>query len=162
MIYAQHFSQEEFREWAEDMSPRLVTMLDVLRFKLGSPIEISGSEYALGRELGRNELSEHNIDHWGEVLAVDCFVRGVYNRAQAEAVVYEAEGIGFTGIGVYSDTHNNYGVDQVMFHFGVRPNELMGNPATWGRVDHDFTSLMEAIQSLPGQKMQTALTQRKD
>ena len=23
MIYAQHFSQEEFREWAEDMSPRL-------------------------------------------------------------------------------------------------------------------------------------------
>ena len=89
-------------------------------------------------------------------------MRGVYNRAQAEAVVYEAEGIGFTGIGVYSDTHNNYGVDQVMFHFGVRPNELMGNPATWGRVDHDYTSLMEAIQSLPGQKMQTALTQRKD
>jgi len=162
MIYAEYFDQEEFREWSDDMSPRLVTMLDVLRFKLGSPIEISGSEYALGRELGRNELSEHNIDHWGEVLAVDCFVRGVYNRAQAEAVVYEAEGIGFTGIGVYSDTHNNYGVDQVMFHFGVRPNELMGNPATWGRVDHDYTSLMEAIQSLPGQKMQTALTQRKD
>ena len=162
MIYAQHFTQEEFREWSDDMSARLVTMLDVLRFKLESPIEISLSEYALGRNLGRGKMSEHNIDEWGEVLAVDCFVRGVYNRAQAEAVVYEAEGIGFTGIGVYSDTHNNYGVDQVMFHFGVRPNELMGNPATWGRVDHDYTSLMEAIQSLPGQKMQTALTQRKD
>jgi len=25
MIYAQHFSQEEFREWAEDMSPRIIT-----------------------------------------------------------------------------------------------------------------------------------------
>ena len=162
MIYAQHFSAEEFREWSDDISPRLVTMLDVLRFKLGRPIEISLSKYALGRNLGRGKMSEHNIDEWGEVLAVDCFVRGVYNRAQAEAVVYEAEGIGFTGIGVYSDTHNNYGVDQVMFHFGVRPNELMGNPATWGRVDHDYTSLMEAIQSLPGQKMQTALTQRKD
>ena len=81
MIYAQYFSQEEFREWAEDMSPRLVTMLDVLRFRLGSAIEISASEYALGRELGRNDLSEHNVDHWGEVLAVDCFVSGVYNRA---------------------------------------------------------------------------------
>ena len=69
MIYAQHFDAEEFREWAEDISPRLVTMLDVLRFKLGSPIEISGSEYALGRNLGRNELSEHNVDEWGEVLA---------------------------------------------------------------------------------------------
>ena len=41
MIYAQHFEAEEFREWSDDMSARLVTMLDVLRFKLGSPIEIS-------------------------------------------------------------------------------------------------------------------------
>ena len=148
MIYAQHFSAEEFRDWADDMSPRLVTMLDVLRFKLGSPIAVSASEYALGRNLGRNELSEHNIDEWGEVLAVDCFVSGVYNRAQAEAVVYEAEGIGFTGIGVYSDTRNNQGQEQVMFHLGVRPNEFMGSPATWGRVNHDYTTLMAAIQSL--------------
>ena len=81
MIYAQHFDAEEFREWSDDMSARLVTMLDVLRFKLGSPIEISASEYALGRNLGVGKMSEHNIDEWGEVLAVDCFVSGVYNRA---------------------------------------------------------------------------------
>ena len=31
MIYAQHFSAEEFRDWADDMSPRLVTMLDILK-----------------------------------------------------------------------------------------------------------------------------------
>jgi len=148
MIYAQHFSAEEFRDWADDMSPRLVTMLDILRFRLGSPIAVSASEYALGRNLGRNELSEHNIDEWGEVLAVDCFISGVYNRAQAEAVVYEAEQIGFTGIGVYSDTHNNQGDDQVMFHLGVRPNELMGSPATWGRISGKYTSLMAAVQSL--------------
>ena len=49
MIYAQHFSSEEFREWADDMSPRLVKMLDVLRFRFGCPIAISASEYALGR-----------------------------------------------------------------------------------------------------------------
>jgi len=148
MIYAQHFSQEEFREWAEDMSPRLITMLDVLRFRLGSVIEISGSDYALGRELGRGKMSEHNVDEWGEVLAVDCFVSGVYNRAQAEAVAREAEAIGFTGIGAYSDTRNNKGEEQVMFHFGVRPNELMGSPATWGRIDGKYTSLIAAIQSL--------------
>ena len=148
MIYAQHFSAEEFREWSDDMSARLVTMLDVLRFKLGSPIEISASEYALGRELGVGKMSEHNIDEWGEVLAVDCFIGGVYNRAQAESVVYEAEGIGFTGIGVYSDTHNNQGDDQVMFHLGVRPNEDMGAPATWGRVAGKYTSLIAAVQSL--------------
>ena len=148
MIYAQHFSQEEFREWAEDMSPRLVTMLDVLRFRLGRPIAISASEYALGRNLGRGKMSEHNIEEWGEVLAVDCFISGVYNRAQAEAVAHEAEGIGFTGIGVYSDTRNNQGQGQVMFHLGVRPNELMGSPATWGRISGKYTSLMAAIQSL--------------
>jgi len=148
MIYAQHFDAEEFREWSDDMSARLVTMLDVLRFKLGSPIAVSASEYALGRELGRGKMSEHNVDHWGEVLAADCFISGVYNRAQAEAVVYEATGIGFTGIGVYSDTHNNRGEEQVMFHLGVRPNELMGSPATWGRVDGEYTTLMAAIQSI--------------
>jgi len=148
MIYAQHFSQAEFRDWAGDMSPRLITMLDVLRFRLGSAIEISASEYALGRNLGRGKMSEHNIDEWGEVLAVDCFISGVYSRQQAEAVAHEAKAIGFTGIGVYSDTRNNQGQEQVMFHLGVRPNELMGSPATWGRVDHDYTSLMAAIQSL--------------
>ena len=42
MIYAQHFSAEEFRDWADDMSPRLVTMLDVLRFRLGRPDEFVG------------------------------------------------------------------------------------------------------------------------
>ena len=148
MIYAQYFTQEEFRAWADDMSPRLVTMLDILRFRLGSPIAVSGSEYALGRNLGRGKMSEHNIDEWGEVLAVDCFISGVYNRAQVEAVVYEATGIGFTGIGVYSDTRNNQGQEQVMFHLGVRPNELMGSPATWGRISGKYTSLIAAVQSL--------------
>ena len=148
MIYAQHFSAEEFRAWADDMSPRLVTMLDILRFRLGSPIAVSGSEYALGRNLGRGKMSEHNIDEWGEVLAVDCFIGGVYNRIQAEAVAHEAEAIGFTGIGVYSDTRNNQGQEQVMFHLGVRPNEDMGSPATWGRISGKYTSLIAAVQSL--------------
>ena len=148
MIYAQYFTQEEFREWAEDMSPRLVTMLDVLRFRLGRPIAISASEYALGRNLGPGDLSEHNFDEWGEVLAVDCFISGIYSRQQAEGVAHEATAIGFTGIGVYSDTRNNQGQEQVMFHLGVRPNELMGSPATWGRVNGEYTSLMAAVQSL--------------
>jgi len=148
MIYAQYFKQEEFRDWAEDMSPRLVTMMDVLRLRLGRVIEISGSDYALGRNLGRGKMSEHNVDEWGEVLAVDCFVRGVHSRAQAESVVNEAKSIGFTGIGVYSDTRNNKGEDQVMFHLGVRPTELMGSPATWGRVRGKYTILAAAIKSL--------------
>ena len=41
MIYAQYFTQEEFRDWAEDMSPRLITMLDVLRFRFGRRLQIN-------------------------------------------------------------------------------------------------------------------------
>ena len=48
MIYAQHFTQEEFRDWFDDMSPRLVTILDVLRFRFGRQIAISASDYAYG------------------------------------------------------------------------------------------------------------------
>ena len=69
MIYAQHFTQEEFRDWAEDMSPRLVTMLDVLRFRLGSAIAISASDYALGLNLGQGKMSEHKVDRWGKIGA---------------------------------------------------------------------------------------------
>ena len=47
-LHAQYFAQEEFREWAEDRSQRLVTMLDVLRFRFGCPIAISASDYAYG------------------------------------------------------------------------------------------------------------------
>lgn len=149
IMNAQHFAFEEFRDWADDMSPRLVTMLDVLRFMCGHPIEISGSDMALGRELGFSNESAHNIDRWGEVLAADVFVSGVYKREQVEGIVDLARKIGFTGIGVYSDTTNNYGEEQPMFHFDVRPTEDMGSPATWGRVKGKYTTLMSAIQSIP-------------
>lgn len=149
MIYAQHFEAEEFRSWSDDMSSRLITMMDVLRFMCGHPIEVSDHEDSLGRELGPNQQSAHNIDHWAEVLAMDGFVSGVYYREQAEGIVDLARKIGFTGIGVYTDTRNNRGEHQVMFHFDVRPTEDMGSPATWGRVAGKYTSLMAAIQSLP-------------
>lgn len=149
-MHLEHFMQEEFREWSDDMSPRLTVMLDVLRHMSGHAIMISGSEYALGRNLGRGDQSAHNVDEWGQVLAADVFVAGVYNREQAEHVVDLARKIGFTGIGVYSDTTNNKGERQVMFHFDVRPTEAMGQPATWGRVNGSYNyTLMAAIQSLP-------------
>lgn len=87
-------------------------MMDVLRFMCGHPIEISLSPYALGRRLGQGSQSAHNIDVWGEVLACDFFVSGVHYREQAEGVVDLMRKIGFTGIGVYTNTRNNRGVKQ--------------------------------------------------
>lgn len=145
-MHLENFKEGEFREWWHKMSPRLLTMIDLLRYRLGSGIEISKAHGAIGRELGPDKQSEHNVDLWGEVLAVDCFVSGVYYREQAEAVVDEAIKLGFTGIGVYPGWRNNKGIEQVGFHLGVRPTRKMGSPSTWGYIGKKEVSLMNAIQ----------------
>lgn len=147
VIYAQHFTSDEFREWADDMSPRLVTLLDVLRFRIGSPIVISPNPDSLGRELGQHDESAHNIDYWGEVLAADFFVPHVSTRGAVEDVLHNMEQLGFTGIGLYTDTQY-HGRPLPMVHGDVRPNRDMGQPAIWGRIRGEYTSLMAALQSL--------------
>lgn len=132
------------------MSHRLLTMLDVLRFKLERPIFISPAEGSLGRFLGWDSESEHNFDRWAEVLAVDCFVDGVYHRDQVQLVVRQAHSIGFTGIGVYPDWKNGQGRPQVGFHFGVRPTRAMGDPATWGHLSGQYVSIDLALQAIEG------------
>ena len=126
------------------MSPRLLTMLDVLRFRLGSAINISKAKGSIGRQDDTD--SEHNVSKWGEVLAVDCFVSGVYGQEQIWAVVEEATRVGFTGIGIYPEWCNNEGVKQCGFHLGVRPTRKMGTPATWGYMDGEFVSLMKTLK----------------
>lgn len=148
-MHLQYFSEPEFREWWSLMSLRLLVLFDVLRHQLGSIIEPSLHEKALGRNLGPEAQSAHNVDVWGEVLAMDFFVSGVYFRAQAEEVVDRMRKLGFTGIGVYTGTRNNRGELQVMFHGDVRPTRKMGDPAVWGRINGKKATLMAALQALP-------------
>ena len=147
-VHLQHFSKTEFREWWGKMSPRLLVLLDILRYKLKSPIQISRHPKSLGRHLGDKSHSEHNIDFWLQVLAVDCFVTNVFTRNEAAHVVYTAHGIGFTGIGVYPDWINGRGDKQVGFHLGVRPTINMGNPAEWGYVDTKQVALEVALREV--------------
>lgn len=136
----QYFQPSEFREWYQDMSPRLLTLMDVLRFTLGKAIVISPHKDALGRKLGPQSLSCHNVDVWGEVMAADFFCPWIRHQDEVRHVFNRMREIGFTGIGVYADTKPN-----VMFHGDVRPTEKMGAPATWGRVAGQYTSVNEAI-----------------
>lgn len=147
MLY--HFDAKEFGEWYGDMSVRLLVMLDVLRHWVGSPISISPVKGALGRNQGLNSESAHNVDRWGEVLAADVFIKGVYLRSQADAVVEAAKKIGFTGIGVYPDWVNAKGETQVGFHFDVRPTRDPNNPAAWGRVNGHWVSIESALNHIP-------------
>ena len=140
----QNFEPKEFREWHNQMSPRLLTLMDVLRFTLDQKIIISPHKDALGRRLGPTSQSCHNVDVWGEVLACDFFVPWAQDETQVRHVYCVMRDLGFTGIGVYADTK-----PPVMFHGDVRPTEKMGQPATWGRVAGKYVSINEAIGALP-------------
>jgi len=147
-VNLQYFEPSEFREWWGDMSPRLLVMLDVLRHKIRAPIQISPNPKSLGRNLGLESHSDHNVDFWGHVLAVDCFVGGVYNRDSAANVIRQAHMIGLTSIGVYPDWINSQGQKQVGFHLGVRPTRKMGLPAEWGFIGSGQVTLETALGAL--------------
>lgn len=142
----QYFKPAEFREWYNDMSPRLLTLLDVLRFTLGrdKKIVISPHKDALGRRLGPTSQSLHNVDVWGEVMAADFFCPWIRYEDEVRHVFNRMRELGFTGVGVYADTQFN-GKPLPMFHGDVRPTEKMGAPATWGRVAGQYVSVNQAI-----------------
>ena len=147
-MHLQHFKQSEFREWWQNMSPRLLVLLDVLRYRLDVPITISASPQALGRKLGPDAQTAHNVDKWGAVLAVDCFVAGVEDQMGARFALKTAKELGFTGIGFYPGWINNAGETQPGWHFDVRHNRKMGTPATWGKVNGEWCSIEHAILAL--------------
>lgn len=147
-VNLQYFDAAEFGEWFECMSIRQLIMLDIFRHSIGSRVFISNAYGALGRRLGPDSQSAHNVDVWGEVLASDVFVDHIYNRVPASGAIDLAERLGFTGIGLYTDTRNNEGKQQPMFHLDVRPTKKMGFPALWGRVNGEYCSIEKALHSL--------------
>lgn len=115
-------------DWFDQMDPRLLVMLDILRHRWRRPIRISAHPAALGRRDGNSE-SQHNVDRWGQVRAADVQPAGVETEEEAYQFYLAAKGVGFTGIGVYPHWVNGVG-----FHLDVRADRDPGNPAVWGGV----------------------------
>ncbi|HKJ74728.1 MAG TPA: hypothetical protein VKA19_11480 [Alphaproteobacteria bacterium] len=151
------FRPEEFRGWFEDMSLRLLVLNDSLRFRWGAPIQISPHPAAIGRRLNR-ATTQHNIELWGEVRAVDQFPRGMTTRGAAERFLAIATSCGFTGIGIYPYWQRDRDADpEPGVHVDVRVDREPGDPATWGGIpytDQDgkrrqrYVSLSEALDRL--------------
>lgn len=96
-----HFDADEFREWYGMMAPELLVRLDALRGVLGYPVFISTNPDAIGRTLGKGgSTSQHNVDRWGEVRAVDIFPSKIEPRRWVKA----AKLVGFRGVGCYPAT----------------------------------------------------------
>ncbi len=145
-----YFSPDEFidasmQSWYADMSSELLVRLDVLRHQWGSPIQTSKAVGAMGRK-ATNSKSQHNIERWGEVRAIDLFPSKLANDDDVERFVLAATDVGFTGIGIYPHWSSGIGV-----HLDVREGVQAGYPATWGGVNNDvgrqvYVSLSDAMQ----------------
>ena len=110
-----HFTKAEFQGWFDVMDKELLEKLDELREKLGSPISISPAEGAVGRRLGPDRRSYHNLDYHGVVKAVDV-MPATDNIQRAFRL---AKAVGFCGIGIYVDTK-----PRKMLHLDVRPKQF--------------------------------------
>lgn len=139
-VELKYFTKEEFSGWFDRMSPELLKKLDEFRHEWGFPVQVSPHHDAVGREHPTSQ-SQHNIMKWGEVRAVDVFpknsVGGYINSVTERRRVYEiAKKVGFTGIGLYTDTTPGN-----MLHVDVRPPPL----AKWSRVAGQYKAIEEVL-----------------
>lgn len=147
-----YFKPDEFRGWWDQMDPALLVLLDRLRARLapltpdagGVPISISPHPRAIGRHDGPDGDSQHNIDRWGEVRAID--VMPHIGRQYRRNVVGIAIDVGFTGVGVYPDWEPRWGL-----HLDTRQDRKPGDPATWSGIriwSHEQERMVQAYRAL--------------
>lgn len=146
----QHFVPSEFRGWYHRLSRRLALGLDAFRARWGHPVMISPAPGAIGRNLGPDAASQHNVDRWGEVRAIDVMplvregwgTRGAtVPELQHAYAVARSLGL-FGGIGVYPDWHPYPGL-----HLDVRTDRDPAQPALWAGIDHDGGQVYRGIEA---------------
>lgn len=136
-----YFTPEEFDGWWDLIDPRWLICADILRENSGLVIDVTPVPGGIGRRLGETSLSDHNVDRWGRVHAVDVLPRWLpesssLSKISRQAIQFSrmAQEAGFTAIGYYPDWRNVKGRKSPGFHLGTRRDRLVGEPATWGRL----------------------------
>lgn len=141
-----YFKPAEFGEWWPLMNHDLLVKLDAFRGAWGYPVMVSPAEGGLGRRDGPEGASMHNVERWGEVRAVDVFLKvpirtdcfAFIRRADDRRRAHElARQVGFKGIGLYTDTSPGN-----MLHVDNRDGDHI---ATWSRIDGKYQSIQKVI-----------------
>ncbi len=146
MIELDHFTPAEFGEWGPDMAKSALVCLDAFRAHWGAPCRISPHPAALGRHMGPDALSGHNIDYWQEVFAADLFPAGMDTAADLQRAYDCARLAGATGIGLYTDTAPGF-----MIHLDTRPDRTPDDPRLWcRRLIHGRSEYRAIGEVLPG------------
>ncbi len=135
-----YFTAGEFGIWWPFMSADLLLKLDAFRAVWGAPVMLSPAQGGIGREDDSN--SQHNLTRWGEVRAVDVMPYGMDTVTDRLRAVALAEGVGFTGIGVYPNWQPRAGL-----HLDVRPPQSEGHVAKWSQLASGapYVSINEGI-----------------
>lgn len=142
-----HFTASEFGLWWPLMNAELLTKLDAFRERWSAPVRISPAEGGIGRHNGSDDESQHNVDAWGEVRAVDVFpmietrpgeYRYMSTREDRQRAYDTARNVGFTGIGLYTDTQPGD-----MLHVDTR--KAGGRVALWSRVAGNYKGIQEVL-----------------
>lgn len=140
-----YFEDDEFQGWAPQMAAELKVKTDLFRHLWGAPVRVSPAAGAVGRHGGG--ASQHNIDRWGEVLAVDLLPSGIRTREDAHRAIETARQCGFRGIGFYPHWNPSPGL-----HVDTRRGRKMADPALWGGVatpeGQKYVSLSEAVAEM--------------
>jgi hypothetical protein len=135
-----HFEPSEFGPWWLLMNRNLLLMIDEFRERWGAPVSVSPAQGAIGRE--DDSHSQHNVNKWGEVRAIDLMPSGMNTAADRQRAYSIALDIGFTGIGIYPDWQPKPGI-----HLDVRDPETPGHVATWaGLKDNNGEQYYAAIE----------------
>ncbi|MCB0256003.1 MAG: hypothetical protein KDI55_19965 [Anaerolineae bacterium] len=157
-----YFSRDEFERddkhgnpinWFDQMNPRLLVILDVLRFNWSeyrgedSPIILSPAAGALGRQLGEESISDHNIDRWKTVNGVDAMPAGLKTREDANVFRLLARDATVNALGLYPDWEIRPGQPSPGLHIGVRAHRKPGDLAVWGAVDAPDTATGRVVQT---------------
>lgn len=141
-----YFQPTEFHGWYEQLNPALLAMLNQFRQRWGRRVHVSPHPDAVGRH-GGDSLSQHNVDRWGQVNAVDIFPEGMTTAAEMCRAQKLAVELGFSGIGLYIDTHFRDELHPMM-HIDVRSGRRPNDPAMWSRVEGEYRAIDVAIREL--------------
>jgi len=110
-----HFHQDEFSEPLIDVNPRLLAMLDDFRDDVGRAIIPSRAPGALCR-YDAEEMGSPHYAVGRQSTAADVFIP----NSNPGWIFLRALLFGFSGVGVYFDTHDHHGNPETMYHLDIR------------------------------------------
>jgi len=130
----------DFGAWFPLMSDQLLSALDEFFYeveRVGGIAYVSPASGSLGRYLGDDKHSQHNIDFHGEIRAADIMIEGI-TLDDAYSIARQLRL--FSGIGVYPQWTPAPGL-----HLDVRETRSPESPALWARIDGQYVSISQAV-----------------